>query len=389
MDYLFNSAGEYYLGGPLDAISAPEHYDYVENRYTPQELRDQFQKLNWSRIVAFQTRNPMHRAHRELTVRAARSKKCKILIHPVVGMTKPGDVDHFTRVKVYKAIIQRYPQGMAMLSLLPLAMRMGGPREAVWHAIIRKNFGCSHFIVGRDHAGPGKDSSGQDFYNPYDAQDLVSKYKDELGIEVVPFQMVSYLPETNEYVPANEVPKGATTLNISGTQLRQKLKTGDEIPSWFTYPEVQDILRSAYPPRKKQGFTILITGKVKNLSAIASAMISVLNQEAERLTTLIPNEILETNAADSIGFIASNISKNGGAVVISLQSNSENQAKAQLIRSVVGKQAGGFIRAHVKSFNDEFTPKDADILADHSMPISQIVSEVILELEKEGFVGSR
>jgi sulfate adenylyltransferase len=190
VDYLHNQAGEIYIGGKVQAIQAPEHYDYVENRFSPQELRDKFEKLNWSRVVAFQTRNPMHRAHRELTVRAARSRKCNILIHPVVGMTKSGDVDHFTRVRVYKAIIERYPQGMATLSLLPLAMRMGGPREAVWHAIIRKNFGCTHFIVGRDHAGPGNDSNGNDFYGPYDAQELVNTYKSELDIEVVPFRMV-------------------------------------------------------------------------------------------------------------------------------------------------------------------------------------------------------
>ncbi|KAJ1551413.1 Sulfate adenylyltransferase, partial [Cladochytrium tenue] len=192
VDYLHKIAKDTYLGGSVEAIALPPHYDYIENRNTPAELRSLFQKLNWTRVVAFQTRNPMHRAHRELTVRAARDRQCNVLIHPVVGMTKPGDIDHYTRVRVYKAILPKYPQGMAALSLLPLAMRMGGPREAVWHAIIRKNYGCSHFIIGRDHAGPGKNSQGKDFYGPYDAQDLVKKFKDELHIEVVPFQMVSY-----------------------------------------------------------------------------------------------------------------------------------------------------------------------------------------------------
>jgi len=177
----------------------------------------------------------MHRAHRELTVRAARQRQANILIHPVVGLTKPGDVDHYTRVRVYEAIMAKYPNGMAHLALLPLAMRMAGPREAVWHAIIRKNYGATHFIVGRDHAGPGKNSAGKDFYGPYDAQVLVSKYADELHIEMVPFQQMSYIPSTDEYQPSDEIPKDVQTLDISGTELRRRLKTGAPIPDWFSY----------------------------------------------------------------------------------------------------------------------------------------------------------
>lgn len=202
---------------------------------SPAELRAHFKKLAWRKVVAFQTRNPMHRAHRELTVRAARQRQANVLIHPVVGLTKPGDVDHYTRVRVYEAIMAKYPNGMGHLALLPLAMRMAGPREALWHAIIRKNFGATHFIVGRDHAGPGKNSQGKDFYGPYDAQDLVMKYHDELQIEMVPFQQMTYLPSSDEYQPVDEVPKGVQTLDISGTELRRRLKTGAAIPDWFSY----------------------------------------------------------------------------------------------------------------------------------------------------------
>lgn len=202
---------------------------------TPSELRAHFKKLAWRKVVAFQTRNPMHRAHRELTVRAARKRQANILIHPVVGLTKPGDVDHYTRVRVYDAIMAKYPNGMGHLALLPLAMRMAGPREAVWHAIIRKNYGATHFIVGRDHAGPGKNSAGKDFYGPYDAQALVSKFADELHIEMVPFQQMSYVPSTDEYQPSDEVPKDVQTLDISGTELRRRLKSGAAIPDWFSY----------------------------------------------------------------------------------------------------------------------------------------------------------
>jgi len=238
--YLYNSVKEFYVGGKLDAIDRLMHYDYVGLRCghacfvwrslvlifhtdSPAELRLHFDKLGWQRVVAFQTRNPMHRAHRELTVRAARARQANVLIHPVVGLTKPGDIDHFTRVRVYQALLPRYPNGMAVLGLLPLAMRMAGPREAIWHAIIRKNHGATHFIVGRDHAGPGKNSKGVDFYGPYDAQVAVEKYKDELGIEVVPFQMMTYLPDADEYKPKDEVEAGVRTLDISGTGMAEIL----------------------------------------------------------------------------------------------------------------------------------------------------------------------
>ena len=249
--YLRNRVKEYYVGGKVQAIQAPSHFDYAALRCkcdsrtlsilfmlpldTPTELRAHFKKLSWTRVVAFQTRNPMHRAHRELTIRAARQHQANVLIHPVVGLTKPGDVDHYTRVRVYQAIMAKYPNGMGHLALLPLAMRMGGPREAVWHAIIRKNFGATHFIVGRDHAGPGKNSHGTDFYGLYDAQDLVKKYKDELQIEVVPFQQMTYIPSNDEYQPVDEVPAGVQTLDISGSELRKRLRTGAPIPDWFSY----------------------------------------------------------------------------------------------------------------------------------------------------------
>ncbi len=253
--YLRTRVKEFYVGGKVSAIQPPAYFDHVPLRCesqlfvnswlvysqsadTPAELRAHFKKLAWRKIVAFQTRNPMHRAHRELTVRAARQHQANVLIHPVVGLTKPGDVDHFPRVRVYKEIMAKYPNGMAHLALLPLAMRMAGPREALWHAIIRKNYGATHFIVGRDHAGPGKNSYGKDFYGPYDAQELVSQYRDELQITMVPFQQMTYLPSTDEYMPRDEVPSGVPTLDISGTELRRRLRTGAPIPDWFSYEYV-------------------------------------------------------------------------------------------------------------------------------------------------------
>lgn len=253
----------------------------------------------------------MHRAHRELTVRAARSKQANILIHPVVGLTKPGDIDHFTRVRVYKALLPKYPNGMAVLGLLPLAMRMGGPREAVWHAIIRKNYGASHFIVGRDHAGPGSNSQGVDFYGPYDAQDLVEKYQDELGIEVVPFQQLLYVPELEEYMALSEVPNSFKTLNISGTELRRRLRNGTAIPEWFTYPEVVRVLRQSNPPRNRQGFTILLSGFYNSgKDHIGRALQAFLNQEGTRSTTLLLGETVRHELSSELGFSKDDRTKN-------------------------------------------------------------------------------
>ena len=258
--YLFDQAGDHYIGGTLEGISLPIHYDFLDLRQTPAQMRAEFEEKGADRVVAFQTRNPMHRAHKELTDRAAAEIGGHLLIHPVVGMTKPGDIDYFTRVRCYKKLIAHYPAGSASLSLLPLAMRMAGPREALWHAIIRKNYGCTHLVVGRDHAGPGNDSQGNPIYGPYDAQELVVKYQDELGIEMVPFRLMVYVPAIDGYKPIEEVEKGEETLNISGTELRRRLTEGEEIPDWFSYAEVVAELRKTHPAKNKQGFTVFFTG---------------------------------------------------------------------------------------------------------------------------------
>ncbi|TGZ83684.1 ATP-sulfurylase [Ascodesmis nigricans] len=357
--YLYNTAKEFYVGGKLEAINKLEHYDHVELRYTPAELRAHFEKLGWSKIVAFQTRNPMHRAHRELTVRAARARQANVLIHPVVGLTKPGDIDHFTRVRVYKALLPRYPNGMAALGLLPLAMRMGGPREAIWHAIIRKNHGATHFIIGRDHAGPGSNSKGQDFYGPYDAQHAVEKYKEEIGIEVVPFQMMTYLPDADDYAPIDEVKPGTKTLNISGTELRRRLRTGTAIPEWFSYPEVVKVLRESHPPRAQQGFTVLLTGYTNSgKDAIARALQVTLNQQGGRSTTLLLGETVRHELSAELGFsredrhknlqriafVAAELTRSGAAVIAAPIAPFED-SRAQAAKTV--EQYGSFFLIHV------------------------------------------
>ncbi|KPI43853.1 Sulfate adenylyltransferase [Cyphellophora attinorum] len=425
--YLNNTIKELYVGGKLEAVNRLNHYDYVALRYTPAELRLHFEKLGWSKVVAFQTRNPMHRAHRELTVRAARDRQANVLIHPVVGLTKPGDIDHFTRVRVYQALMPRYPNGMAVLGLLGLAMRMGGPREAIWHAIIRKNHGATHFIIGRDHAGPGKNSKGVDFYGPYDAQYAVEKYKSELGIEVVEFQMMTYLPDTDEYRPKDQVPQGTKTLDISGTELRRRLKVGAPIPEWFSYPEVVKVLRESNPPRATQGFTIFLTGYTNSgKDAIARALQVTLNQQGGRAVSLLLGETVRSELSSELGFtredrdtniariafVAGELTKAGAAVIAAPIAPFEEAR--QDARETVEKY-GSFFLVHVatsleysektdrrgvyakarsgaiKNFtgvNDPYEqPKKADMTVDcEKQSVREIVHSIVLLLESQGFL---
>ena len=330
VEFLLNGPNPVYLGGRVEGVQLPVHYDFPMLRLTPAELRDEFTRRGWTKIVAFQTRNPMHRAHVELTLRAAKGIEANLLIHPVVGMTKPGDVDHYTRVRAYQHVLKRYPKGTAMLSLLPLAMRMGGPREAVWHAIIRKNYGVTHFIVGRDHAGPGSDSSGKPFYGPYDAQVLLKEHQDEIGVEMVPFRMMVYVPEHDRFEPVDEIPEDTKTLSISGTELRDRLADGREIPQWFTYPEVVNELRRTHPPRHKQGFTVFFTGlSGSGKSTIANVLLVKLLEMGGRPVTLLDGDIVRKNLSSELGFskehrdinimrigyVASEITKNGGIAI--------------------------------------------------------------------------
>ncbi|CAN5881452.1 bifunctional sulfate adenylyltransferase/adenylylsulfate kinase [soil metagenome] len=295
---------EHYAAGRLEVLRTPPHYDFVELRHTPAELRKHFEALGWSKVVAFQTRNPLHRAHEELTKRAAEQIGGGLLIHPVVGVTKPGDVDHFTRVRCYRALVDNYYEpGSVVLSLLPLAMRMAGPKEALLHAIIRRNHGCTHFIVGRDHAGPGNDSQGQPFYGPYDAQEAMKAHKDELGIEMIDFKLMVYLPDEERYSPVDEVPQGVRTADISGTQVRDDyLAKGLQLPEWFSRPAVAEILNEANPPKFRQGLTIWFTGlSGSGKSTIAHALIERLAEFGRNVSALDGDEI-RTHLSKGLGF---------------------------------------------------------------------------------------
>ncbi len=372
VNYLHHVAGPVYLGGAITGIQPPVHYDFRARRDTPNELRAYFRKLGWRKIVAFQTRNPLHRAHQELTFRAAKEAQANLLIHPVVGMTKPGDVDHFTRVRCYEAVLDKYPASTTTMSLLNLAMRMAGPREAVWHALIRKNHGCTHMIVGRDHAGPGKNSQGEDFYGPYDAQDLVRQHQDEIGLEMVDFKHMVYVQERAQYEPNDEIADrdSVTILNISGTELRRRLREGLEIPEWFSFPEVVKELRRTSPPRSKQGFTVFFTGlSGSGKSTIANAIMVKLMEMGGRPVTLLDGDVVRKHLSSELGFskehrdinirrigyVASEITKNGGIAICApiAPYTSTRRSVREMIEAY-----GAFVEVHVATSLEECERRD-------------------------------
>eukprot|EP01100_Stratorugosa_tubuloviscum_P005952 TRINITY_DN25_c1_g1_i7.p1 TRINITY_DN25_c1_g1~~TRINITY_DN25_c1_g1_i7.p1 ORF type:complete len:579 (-),score=315.59 TRINITY_DN25_c1_g1_i7:560-2296(-) len=430
--YLQRESGTHYIGGSIEGVQLPTHYDFVHLRFTPAQLREYIKSQGWKRIVAFQTRNPMHRSHKELTERAARDADANLVIHPVVGMTKPGDVDHYTRVRCYKEIMNYYPNGLATLSLLPLAMRMAGPREAIWHAIIRRNYGCSHFIVGRDHAGPGNNSQGKPFYSDYEAQNLVNQYINELGIKILNYQMVVYVEDISDYRCIDEVSQGSKVLNISGTELRRRLFRGIDIPEWFSFPAIVKLLRETYPPRNQQGFCLYISGPSgAGKSTLSNALRVALLEDGSRPVSLFDVDEINTylfsgvQINDSnrdlflkrVAYISSSVAKARGIAIVCATAPKIEQR--QYARNLVSQQ-GAFIEValtasteirstrikmglyHKTNVNNDTNNVDqlianevydqnnsiADVVLDtSSLSIKECVRNVFLFLEKEGYIG--
>jgi len=368
--YLLHQTGDVYIGGKLRGVEPPTHYDFKLLRDSPSELRGRFRKLGWRKVVAFQTRNPMHRAHQEITYRAATMHEANLLIHPVVGMTKPGDVDHYTRVRCYEKILERYPEQTTTLSLLNLSMRMGGPREPIWHALIRKNYGCTHFIVGRDHAGPGNTPDGTPFYEPYEAQELYKKFHDEMDITMVPFQQMVYVEDRAQYIPVNETTSEMKVVNISGTEFRRRLREGLDIPEWFSYGEIIQELRKIYPPKHQQGFTVFFTGlSGSGKSTIANALLVKMLENGNRRVTILDGDVVRKNLSSELGFskehrdlnikrigyVAAEITKNGGVAICAPIAPYEKTRKE--VRSMI-EEVGGFVEIFVNTPLEECEKRD-------------------------------
>lgn len=372
VNYLYHTAGNVYLGGPVTGIQPPIHYDFRARRNTPNELRAYFRKLGWRKVVAFQTRNPLHRAQRELTFRAARQVQANLLLHPVVGKRNPGEIDHFTRVRCYEAVLDSYQSTTTTLSLLNLAMRLAGPREALWHGLIRKNHGCTHLIVGRNHADPGSNSRDENFYGEYDAQALFRQHQEEMGIEMIDFRHMVYVQERAQYQAYDEIkkPDAVTMLSISDAELRRRLADGLEIPEWFSFPEVVTELRKAYPPRSMQGFTVFFTGfSGSGKSTIANALMVKLMEIGGRPVTLLDGDVVRKNLSSELGFskehrdlnirrmgfVASEISKNGGIAICA--PIAPYAATRQAVREMI-QAHGTFCEVHVATRIEECERRD-------------------------------
>src|SRR6266404_943813 len=393
VDYLLNKSHGWYAGGRIEGLQLPTHYDFRTLRLTPSDLRAEFVNLGWRRIVGFQTRNPMHRAHVELTFRAASQVEASLLIHPSVGMTRPGDVDYFTRVRCYQLLVPKYPRGTAKLALLPLAMRMGGPREAIWHAIIRKNHGCSHFIVGRDHAGPGNDADGKPFYGPYEAQELFRRHQAEIGVEMVPFQMMVYVEDRDKY-----------------------------------FPEISRELRRTFAPRHKQGMTVFFTGlSGAGKSTIANVLMIKLLEMGGRPVTLLDGDLVRKHLSSELGFskehrdinirrigyVASEITKNGGIAicapiapydavrkevraliqprggfVLVYLSTDLATCEARDRKGLYAKARAGLVQ-HFTGISDPYEmPADAEVVIDtRDLGPEEAAQEILLYLQREGYIG--
>lgn len=341
--------GKKCLSGPLRVLGLPRRHDFQSLRRTPAKTRQALEEMGYGNVVAFQTRNPLHRAHEEMTRRAIEELDAALLLHPVVGLTKTGDVDHYTRVRSYKALADRYYEpNRILLSLIPLAMRMAGPREALWHALIRRNYGANALIIGRDHASPGSDSRGRPFYGPYDAQELVERHRDELQMRVVPFKQLVYLPEEERYAEMDGLPPETRTLSISGTQVRNDyLNRGRPLPEWFTRPEVAAILARTYPPRDQQGFCLWFTGLSGAGKSTTSEVLTVLLLEHGRQVTVLDGDVVRTHLSKGlgfsqedrdtnirrIGFVAAEIVRHGGAVIcaaVSPYRSTRNEVRAMM-----------------------------------------------------------
>jgi sulfate adenylyltransferase len=361
VNYLFNNEGYHYVGGKLEVLSLPLHSDFQQLRMSPQEVRSIYNKLGWQRVVGFQTRNPIQRLHFEMTIRAMRQAKTNLLLLPITGMTKPGDFDHYTRVRCYRAVTRHYPPDSFVLNLLPLSMRLSGPRDALLHMIIAKNYGCTHLIVGRDHASPGSDAGGKPFYESHAARKLAEEYSQEIGVTVVPFEELVYLPFEDEYRPADQVPEGTQTISFSSSHIRDRIRAGRRIPEWATFPEVIAELRKAYPSPRQQGFTIFLTGlSGAGKSTIAKVLYARFLEIGDRPVTLLDGDIVRRHLSNllnfskehrdvnvrRIGFVAGEITKNRG-IAICAPIAPYNETRAEIRKTI--ENYGGFFELHVST----------------------------------------
>ncbi len=359
--YLHNVAGSHYLGGALRGVEAPVHYDFAQHRNTPAELRALFAKWGWYKVIGFHTRAPLFNAQRDIILNAAKKVQANVLLQPAVGMTEPGDIDHFTRMQCYSAMLENLSDQTSFLSLSPLAMRLAGPREAVWHALVHRNFGCTHFLVGADHGAPRPADGAEPHYAPYAAHELLARLAPELGIEIVTTERLVYSEQRAQYLPQNEMPQGETGQDIAFSELRRRLQEGLDIPDWFSPSEIIELLRRKYPPRHEQGFTVFFTGlSGSGKSTVANALRVKLMEMGDRPVTLLDGDVVRKNLSSELtfskehrdlnimrlGFVAAEITKNGGIAICA--PIAPYTATRRKVRDLI-EPLGTFVEVHVST----------------------------------------
>ena len=372
VDYLLNVVGDVYLGGRVSAIQLPFHYDFEGLRFTPAELRQHFDKLGWRTIVAFHTSKPMHAVHYEMTMRASKQANAHILIHPVVGMAKPGDLHYYSRVHCYEAILKQYPKSLVTLALIPMAMRMAGPREALMNAIIRQNYGCTHYIIGTEHAAPPNvRDSGKRFYATGASQRYVEKYKRSIEIEIIDIEELCYDEDKERFITRTDGKQAlCSSESFSNTHVLNSLLRQEEIPKWVTFPEVLAALQQSYPPRSQRGLTLFFTGfSGSGKSTLARIIYAKFIEEGKRPVTLLDGDVVRLNLSSELGFskkdrntnvrrigyVASEITKNRG-VAICAPIAPYKDIRREIRKKI--EEYGSFIEIHVSTTIEECESRD-------------------------------
>jgi sulfate adenylyltransferase len=381
MDYLHNNHRDsVYVGGNITPICPIKHFDFIQYRQNTKQVKDMIRHDHWDAVIGFQTRNPMHKSHFELTRQAVSevqkeletsntsSARVLLLITPSCGVTQPGDIDSATRIRCYQKILPYYKDLYNIdvkLVVLPLTMRMAGPKEALWHALIRQNFGCTHFIIGRDHAGPScLQKNGKSFYEPYAAHALLKSFATKLKIIPILSMNMVYVPDKKQYVQENLLPPNASYEQLSGTKFRTALQNREPIPEWFSFPTVLEELKKVYHPRYQQGFCIYFTGlPCSGKSTLAKAVSARLEErESEnRHVSILDADIVRLHLSrglgyskqdrsvnvQRIGYVASLITYHYGIVLVA---NIAPYAADRLSnRRLITNAGGGYIEVYVST----------------------------------------
>jgi sulfate adenylyltransferase len=424
---LFSQVKDWCLGGSVEGLTLPIHYDFRELRLTPAETSRRFLQQGWRRVLGVHTKKYLHCAHREMVLTAARQAGCAILLQPALGLEHPGNREHYTHVHCYQEFVRQFPANMIQLGIIPLADRHAGPREALWHALIRRNYGCTHFMVAANHGDPFADCDMEPFYPLGAAQRLVASLAKETGIEMVPEQAMGYVEERSCYVPLAETGTEETVKSISSKELRHRLEWGLEIPEWFSFPGVVAELRRSFPPRSKQGFTVFLTGlSGSGKSTIAKVLMVRFMELRDRPVTLLDGDIVRKNLSSElsfskehrnlnvtrIGYVASEITKNGGIALCAPIAPYEESRQEN--RRLISRY-GGYIEVHVATplevceqrdrkglyakaraglvkgvtgISDPYIPPaNPEIVIDTSkLTPAEAVQEILLYLEEQGYV---